>query len=282
MLQEQQAQARELFFQTDLTKTQIADMVGIPRRTLHYWVRQNNWQRIKESAAHMPSILADRCYHIFARFSEQLLSEDRIMRPVTHKEADTLHKLTLTIGKLKNRSTVNESMEMFGVLMDNINRKAPDLAERLVPFIDEYIAQRASIDVSMFRAPDLDDMGLIPHKEADITEQQQDLADIMDWTAPVHTTDAPPAAPEPEPQPAAVGKPAIQHEPPMRMPTKEDSEEYWSQYIDYVERNLYKFVAPKCTSTIEGIRAYQKEHPEEYAKLMDYLSNPDTPPSLAA
>jgi transposase-like protein len=112
-----QAQAQKLYFQSDLSKTEISEMLGIPRRTLHYWIREKNWDRIKRSAAQMPSLLAENIYHIIARFTQQLLGEDRINRPITRHEADTLHKLVLTISKLKARTTLNESMEMFGTFM---------------------------------------------------------------------------------------------------------------------------------------------------------------------
>ncbi len=35
-----QAQAQKLFFQSDLSMTEISEMLGIPRRTLHYWIRE--------------------------------------------------------------------------------------------------------------------------------------------------------------------------------------------------------------------------------------------------
>jgi hypothetical protein len=188
MNSEQQSQAKHLYFQTSLTKTQIAEMLNIPRRTLHYWIKEKNWDRIKKSATHMPSLIAENCYLIMARFSQQILSEDRIMRPITHKEADTLHKLTLTIGKLKNRSTLNESMEMFGVFMDNVSKKAPDLAEEITPFVDEYISSRAAINVHQFKPDNMNDNGLYPIEKENTRELQLDLQDIMEWDMAANNT----------------------------------------------------------------------------------------------
>jgi len=177
-----QAQAQKLFFQSDLSKTEISEMLGIPRRALHYWIREKNWDRIKRSAAQMPSLLAENVYHIIARFTQQLLGEDRINRPITHKEADTLHKLTLTIGKLKTRNTLNESMEMFGLFMESVNQKSPEMAQQLVPFVDDYIAGRAATNIQQFRPDNMNDLGLIPKQEANLTEEQLDMQDIMAWT----------------------------------------------------------------------------------------------------
>ncbi len=179
---EQQLQAKNLYFQTELSKTQIAEIVNVPRRTLHYWIKEKNWDRLKNSAAHMPSLLAENCYHIIARFSEQLLSEDRIMRPITHQEADTLHKLALTVNKLKNRNTINESMEMFGYFIESVNRKSPELAKELVPFMDDYMSSRAAIDASQFRPDHFNDMGLIPVQKEDTEEKKLDFQDVMEWT----------------------------------------------------------------------------------------------------
>ena len=50
MKQEQQQQAQNLYFQTDLSKAEIASMLGISRRTLCYWVPDYNWDHIKKSA----------------------------------------------------------------------------------------------------------------------------------------------------------------------------------------------------------------------------------------
>lgn len=112
MKQDQQQQAQRLYFQTDLTKTEIADALGISRRSLHYWVKDNQWDRLKKSAEHMPSLLAENCYLIMAKLQEHILSELRTMKPPTPQEINSLHKLTLTIRNLKGRSTLNETLEM--------------------------------------------------------------------------------------------------------------------------------------------------------------------------
>lgn len=186
-----ESQARNLFFQTELSKTRIAELVGIPRRTLHYWIRERNWDRQKTCAAHMPAMLAENVYHLLARLTQQLMAEDRIARPITRHEADTLHKLTLTVNKLKNRSTLNESMEMFGLFMDDVHSKNPEFAKQLMPFVDNFIGSRADLNLAQFR--------YIPPALEDVTETQQDIADIMAWTeGPASVPEAEELAPQSE------------------------------------------------------------------------------------
>lgn len=179
--EQKQTHARDLYFQSDLTTTQIADILAIPRRTLHYWIKQKNWDRQKQAAEHMPALLAENCYHLIAKFTEQLLSETRLMKPITHKEADALYKLTLTVNKLKNRYTLNESMELFGNFIDKLNSVAPDLAKQVSPFVDECIANQSSKYVSQYRPAHFNSQGLIPVPEVNVKEKQLDLQDIMAW-----------------------------------------------------------------------------------------------------
>ncbi len=188
MNNEKQQQAKGLYFQTDLTKTQIAELLGISRRSLHYWIRQNNWDRLKRAATHLPAMLAENCYMIINQFTTHLLSENRIMRPVTHLEAETLHKLTLSVKKLKNHSTLNESMEMFAHFMERINKKSPALAEQITPFVEEYVEDWAKINVHQFKPENFNDQGFIPIPASDSPEYQQqtaefqkDIADISAW-----------------------------------------------------------------------------------------------------
>ena len=130
----------------------------------------------------MPSLLAENIYHIIARFTQQLLGEDRINRPITRHEADTLHKLVLTIGKLKARTTLNESLEMFGTFMETVNHRSPEMAQQITPFVDDYIAARAATNIRELRPDNMNDLGLIPKQEAILTEEQLDMQDIMEWT----------------------------------------------------------------------------------------------------
>ena len=181
MLNEKKQQAKELFFQTDLSKTQIANLLGISRRSLHYWVKDEHWDRLRESATQIPALLAEKCYHIFGHLTDQYLSELRATKPITHKEADTLHKLVITINKLKNRSTLNENIETFSYFLEGLKKQAPELATQVTPYIDKYLTGRASIFTSQLAPANYNNQGLIPLPETDITEQQLDTRDLFDW-----------------------------------------------------------------------------------------------------
>lgn len=176
---EQQEKAKHLYFQTDLGITEIAEALSIPRRTMHYWIRQNNWDRQKRAASAMPSMLAENTYHIIARLTQHLLSDERAERPVTAGEANTLHKLTLTVNKLKTQATLNEKMEVMAHFIDHINIVSPKLAETLQPVVEDFI--RYSASGSTPPAPIATQRRYTPEEEA--LEARLDAEDEAAWAA---------------------------------------------------------------------------------------------------
>jgi hypothetical protein len=173
MKAEQQKQAESLYFQTSLTKTEIAQIIGISRRTLHYWVRHNHWDRIRENAEVMPLALAGNCYCILAKLQESILSPDRADKPVTLQEVNAMHRLTMTIGKLKDRATLNENLEMMTYFMEFVHSANPSMAEDLKPVVNDYIKSRASAQSMPIMAP--------TSVKEDPTEARLDLEDLAAW-----------------------------------------------------------------------------------------------------
>jgi hypothetical protein len=174
MINEKKYQAKPLFFQSGLNNTQIATLLNVSRRSISTWVKEGDWNRLKQSAKYLPSMLAENCYHIIGHLTETYLSESRIANPVTYKEIEGLHKLTLTAKKLQNRCTLNENMELFGYFMEMVSQRNPELAQTIHPYIDEFISARASVYTQHIQPDTFNSMGRIPVPEEDITEKQLD------------------------------------------------------------------------------------------------------------
>ena len=174
MQNEKKHLAKKLWFQTGLTKTQIASQLDLSRRTITYWVKEGNWNRLKDVSNHLPSILAENCYHIMGNLTESYLSERRLTNPVSPEEVGMLLKLANTVNKVKNRSTINESMEMFGFFLDGLRQRNPRLADELGPYIEEYISTRADIYRSDIMPEKFTAMKRLPWQEEDKAEERID------------------------------------------------------------------------------------------------------------
>jgi hypothetical protein len=206
MKQREQDHAKNLYFQTNMSKTEIAEKTGVNRKTILFWARQGNWDALKMSAIHMPSMVAEKCYHLLDQYMSLLLSEANSMSTFTYKDAQTIHLLANTIKKLKNRSAVNESMEMFGFFMDGLSRRNPALAEAVAPEIETYISIRKNVTTADFMLEGFNETGKIPYPDNDIQEQladQRDEADLARDFAEFMAARSSTVA-EPMPQPASL------------------------------------------------------------------------------
>jgi len=173
---DQQQQAQDLYFQTDLTKTEIAGSLGISRRTLHYWVQQNNWERLKKNAGYMPSCLAENCYRILGDLLESILAADRIGKPATPQEVNSIGKLTNTIHKLTSRNTLNESMELLKYFTESVEKDDPVLAEMIQPEINKYITSRSAKKPTRYIKEKT-----AADKAKQDEEAKQDALDLLAW-----------------------------------------------------------------------------------------------------
>ena len=210
MKNEQMHEAQCLYFQTELSNAQIAQTVGVSRRTLHYWVADNNWERLRASASAMPALLTEKVYHIMDMLTDQLLLPDRCGAPITREEVDNIYKLSLAIGKMKARTTLNENMEMFANFTDDLQLADPALAEQIAPHIDRYIATRAAVSSKRFRAERVAAIERTADaKWENAQNDEQDKAEEMHTWAPQATAsgNTTPVAPANKPSPVPPSAP---------------------------------------------------------------------------
>ena len=183
MKNKQQEKAKSLYFQTNMTKSQIAEKVGVNRKTVLFWSKQDNWDKLKMSAHNTPSLVAEKCYHLIDQFASALLVNDTGYSSLSLKHAQTIHLLASSIKKLKNRSTVNESMEMFNFFLEGLNRRDPALAEQVAPQIEEYITIRNSASANDFLVEGFNPDGSMPFPEKELHEKWEDEMEYEELTS---------------------------------------------------------------------------------------------------
>jgi hypothetical protein len=179
MKNELKQQAKNLFFDTNLTKTEIAERLNVDRRTVRLWSQEGNWENLRRSSRHLPSMVAEKCYYLLDQYASHLLSANGTISTFSVKDAEAVSKLASTIKKLKARSSVNESMELFNFFLENVRRKNPKMAVDISPYIEEYLTDRKDIYASDFRLSGFDANGQISWEEheKEIMEKWADQKD---------------------------------------------------------------------------------------------------------
>jgi len=173
MKNEQQGKAKNLYFQTSMSKSGIADAVGVSRCTILRWCKEDNWEQLRRSSRHMPALIAEKCYYLLDAYTSRLL-QDPSFNLITIQDAHILHLLAATIKKIKNRSTTNESMEMFNFFLEGLKKKDPKLAAEILPQMEEYIAVRSDRKTSDFFMESFTPNGMMEYPEKEIQEQFED------------------------------------------------------------------------------------------------------------
>jgi hypothetical protein len=170
----QQQQAKNLYFQTNLSKTEIADMLDVNRRTIMIWCQQGNWDRLKLSAQHLPAMVTEKCYYLLDHYISNLLSANATISTFGPKEAAAINQIATAIKKVRTRSAVNESMEMFNFFLEDVKRKDPEMAQSIMPFIEQYIASRKDVNITDFLPSGFNEQGFVQESEEELKERMLD------------------------------------------------------------------------------------------------------------
>ncbi len=136
-------QARNLYFQSELSQTRIAELLDVDRKTIYLWIKEGRWAEIKKSAQHMPSILAGQYYSQLLAINQMILNREEQPYP-TQQEADIIRKLTLTIKNIKDGQTIGETIEVLMNFVNQLSKTDLALAKQILPHTDKYIRDYAN------------------------------------------------------------------------------------------------------------------------------------------
>lgn len=169
--------AQRLYFQTNHTKTQIAEMLGITRKTLSQWAHHGNWDKLRKSSRTLPAIVAEKCYHLVDYYAGGLLGDPCIAQNINFRHAQTIHLLASSIKKLKTGSTVNETMQTFNQFLGGLEHRHPELAAQVAPEVDEFIRLAAGPTATDHLTSGFAEDGTIPFPSHELLERSKDEQD---------------------------------------------------------------------------------------------------------
>lgn len=139
---EEEKKAQYLYLQTDLSQQEIADLIGVNRKTLYNWITLGKWKRAKYIAKYAPPILIEQYYTQLGALNNEIAL--RADRPYpTKEEAEIIRKLTISIRHAQgDKRPVVDNIELFIEFANELRRKDTLLAQQFIPHMDEYIELR--------------------------------------------------------------------------------------------------------------------------------------------
>jgi predicted DNA-binding protein YlxM (UPF0122 family) len=145
MKSHQHEQAFNLFFQTDFTKKQIADLLNIDRKTLFTWIKEGNWMRSKNAARHAPSLLTEQYYNQLCELNIKIAEREE-MPYATKDEAEIIRKLTNTISHYnKKKASIGETIEVLSDFHEYLDRNYNGEGKYIMSFSDKYVQHLVAV-----------------------------------------------------------------------------------------------------------------------------------------
>jgi uncharacterized protein YjcR len=101
MKHETKQQARELFLKTEMTKSEIAAQLHITRRTLQLWIKNDQWDTLKQYTRQLEAMMAENSYRLIAQFTDHIVSRGIEKQAITRHDVEALRKAVQAVGKLQ-------------------------------------------------------------------------------------------------------------------------------------------------------------------------------------
>jgi len=137
MHHEKQQQAHALYFNTDKTQQEIADILDVNRRTIYLWIKQGRWAEMKTAARQMPSIIQQNLYNYINAVSDRINKREEDDRCPTMEEIEKMRKLLNMAGSIGRKHT-GAYIEAFQELQLFIFNRDAALASQLREHIADY------------------------------------------------------------------------------------------------------------------------------------------------
>jgi|GEM_PF-1135350 len=142
---EQQQQARNLFFETDLTQAQIAELVGISTKTMSLWTNEGHWKKLKSLAKRVPMAILDEMYTEIAEMNETIRARPVGKRFATREEADVRTKTFNAIHKVMDFQLPVNHTEVMTNFIDYLRKRSMADAKAIVKYADEFVTGEIGI-----------------------------------------------------------------------------------------------------------------------------------------
>ena len=143
-LTDQKKQALDLYINQSFTQQQVADAVGVCVRTVHNWVKQHAWDRLRLATHQAPALIADNFSSQLVELQNNIAAREPGKRFPTTQEMEIMRKLTVCIANTKKTVSlpqVTQMMRMFRSFVFD-NRKK-EFASIVADVIDSFIEARS-------------------------------------------------------------------------------------------------------------------------------------------
>lgn len=131
--------AKALYLNGEYTQEEIAEKVGVTRKTVNTWIKADNWEELKANLTITTTAIIGQFNRQIAEINKTILAREDGKRFPTPAEADSLLKIANAIKKLENEAGIAETIGVAMKFLAWMQPIAPQEALIFNKLFDTYI-----------------------------------------------------------------------------------------------------------------------------------------------
>ncbi|MEL5894163.1 DUF1804 family protein [Bacteroides sp. GD17] len=137
--QQKKDYARTLYLKDNLTQQEIAEKVGVARKTINRWIATEKWEEMKVGVTLSREQQIANLHRQVMELNNTILSRPEGERYATPAEADTLGKLAAAIKKMESDVGIADLVSVGIRFIEWIRPIDLDKAKEITIFWDKFI-----------------------------------------------------------------------------------------------------------------------------------------------
>jgi hypothetical protein len=134
--------AEQLYCWTDKSMPEIAELTGIPLRSLYHRSRKYKWEVMRRASRRSPMVLVEEMYRELSDLTEKINQRPIGQRLPTKEEAELRKKIVATITAIKKFTTHAEATFLMQSLLRYNDTYHGNRLEGLQSLVDAFLAHR--------------------------------------------------------------------------------------------------------------------------------------------
>jgi transcriptional regulator with XRE-family HTH domain len=163
-------QARNLYFNTNLTQAQIAELIGVSQKTISLWMNDGKWKSLRNTALRAPVVLIEHMAQELSELHRGIASREPGKRYATLHEAEIRRKIMMSMKYIREQQSKGAHAEVMINFMEFVQRRNMADAKTIILHADAYMQGVVQLDQDTFepyRLPGDPEMPVKEDKPAD-------------------------------------------------------------------------------------------------------------------
>jgi hypothetical protein len=131
--------AQFIFMTEGKSQKEIAAEVGVSERTVHTWIHQYAWDKLRLAALQAPATIADNICSQLVELQNTIAAREPGNRFPTLQEAEVTRKLIVCLEKMKKYPSLSQNMQMLETFRNYVRPLDKDFSRKLGGYTEKFL-----------------------------------------------------------------------------------------------------------------------------------------------